>query len=321
MNIVVYLGSNEGTSPKFREAVIELGNWIGRSGNTLIYGGSESGLMGMLARSALEAGGRVIGIEPQFFIDKVYQLEGLTQLIATKDMKDRKAKMIEMGDAFIAFPGGLGTLDEISEIMCLNAIEQIDAPCIVYNLDGYYRHLIGLFEDMKTNGLASDRSLGLVKFADNLEDIKEILTMKYNFYGWDSAEVAPIDPKYANVKNQTHMYDLMKKVWSIESCAPRYRCEWSTENPTRGQCSITSFLVQDIFGGKVYGVPLSEGGFHCYNVVGDSVFDLTSEQFQGKEKLVFSKENEQFREEHFASEEKKARYELLKAGLEKVMNE
>ena len=144
--------------------------------------------------------------------------------------------------------------------------------------------------------------------------------MEYKFHGWDSSDVTPIDAEYAQIKNQRHLYDLMCNVWSVESCAPRYRCEWSEENITRGQCSITSFLVQDIFGGKVYGVPLSEGGFHCYNVVGDSLFDLTSEQFQGKENLVFAKENEQFREVHFASEEKKARYELLKEGLKKELS-
>lgn len=144
--------------------------------------------------------------------------------------------------------------------------------------------------------------------------------MEYKFHGWDSADVAPIDPHYAKIKNQRHLYDLLDKVWSIDTCAPRLRPEWSETNKTRGQCSITSFLVQDIFGGKVYGEPLEEGGVHCYNVVGDSLFDLTSEQFPGKE-MAFAMENEQFREDHFANEDKKARYELLKAGLEKVMNE
>ena len=114
------------------------------------------------------------------------------------------------------------------------------------------------------------------------------------------------------------MYDLMTKVWCEYSCAPRYRGEWSKENMTLGQCSITSFLVQDIFGGKVYGVPLDEGGYHCYNVVDGQVFDLTSEQF-GDKKLAYTLENEQFREEHFKSEEKKARYEYIAAELKKLM--
>lgn len=110
MNITVYLASSTGNDPKFESAVKELGNWIGTSGNTLIYGGSKTGLMGELAQSVLQAGGKVIGVEPQFFVDEDYQYEGLTQLIVTQDMAERKTKMIELGDAFIAFPGGMGTL-------------------------------------------------------------------------------------------------------------------------------------------------------------------------------------------------------------------
>ena len=113
MNITVYLGANEGNDPNLRSAVPQLGEWIGQSGNTLIYGGSKSGLMGAAADSVLNAGGEVIGVEPQFFIESEFQHDGLTELIVTKDMSERKNKMIELGDAFIAFPGGTGTLEEI----------------------------------------------------------------------------------------------------------------------------------------------------------------------------------------------------------------
>ena len=117
MNITVYLGANEGNDPALHKAVTELGAWIGQSGNTLVYGGSKSGLMGALADSVLNAGGRAIGVEPQFFVEKELQHDGLTQLIVTKDMSERKNKMIELGDAFIAFPGGTGTLEEITDIL------------------------------------------------------------------------------------------------------------------------------------------------------------------------------------------------------------
>ena len=83
MNITVYLASSTGNDPKFESAVKELGTWIGASGNTLVYGGSKTGLMGELAQSVLQAGGKVIGVEPQFFVDEEYQYEGLTQLIVT----------------------------------------------------------------------------------------------------------------------------------------------------------------------------------------------------------------------------------------------
>ena len=115
MNITVYLGANEGSDPALKQAVEELGRWIGESGNALVYGGSRSGLMGRLAHSVLTAGGEVTGVEPQFFIDSEVQYDGLTRLIITQDMTERKTRMIELGDAFIAFPGGTGTLEEIAE--------------------------------------------------------------------------------------------------------------------------------------------------------------------------------------------------------------
>lgn len=111
------------------------------------------------------------------------------------------------------------------------------------------------------------------------------------------------------------LYDALLGIWSADTCAPRMRKDWTAANPTWGQCSITAFLAQDIFGGKVYGVPLGDGGFHCFNVVGDCVFDLTSEQF-GDEKLNYTNCPEQSREVHFSKAEKRERYEKLKGRLQ-----
>ena len=110
MNITVYLGANEGREPALKTAVCELGTWIGEHGHTLVYGGSRVGLMGARSwRAHRAAGGDAPGVEPRFFIEQELQLDGLTELIVTEDMTDRKTKMIELGDAFIAFPGGTGT--------------------------------------------------------------------------------------------------------------------------------------------------------------------------------------------------------------------
>ena len=98
------------------------------------------------------------------------------------------------------------------------------------------------------------------------------------------------------------------------------RADWTPENKTLGQCSITAFLMQDIFGGKVYGVPLSDGNYHCFNVVDGCVFDLTSEQF-GSQVLDYSNCPEQSREIHFAKAEKKERYEKLKKALLEKLGE
>ena len=140
--------------------------------------------------------------------------------------------------------------------------------------------------------------------------------MKYRFYGADTPDVKPINDEFKGINNQRDLYDALSHIWCEYSCAPRMRKDWSKENMTLGQCSITSFLVQDIFGGKVYGVPLKEGGFHCYNVIGDVRFDLTSEQF-GDEKLIYDDKYEQSRLEHFQSEEKYQRYLYLRTELKK----
>ena len=95
MNITVYLGALRGNDPVLKDAVKELGTWIGENNHALIYGGSKSGLMGYIAESVLDAGGDVIGIEPQFFIDEELQYDGLTELIITQDMTERKTKIIE----------------------------------------------------------------------------------------------------------------------------------------------------------------------------------------------------------------------------------
>ena len=130
--------------------------------------------------------------------------------------------------------------------------------------------------------------------------------MDYNFYGWENAAVPAVTEEYGGIKTPVDLYDALSGIWCAETCAPRMRKEWTTENRTLGQCSITAFLAQDIFGGKVYGILRPDGNYHCYNVVGDCVFDLTSEQF-GKEILVYENNPEQFREVHFAREEKRLR--------------
>ena len=167
MNVTVYLGANYGTDPTLQTTVAELGQWIGKNGHTLVYGGSASGLMGVLARSVMAAGGPVIGVEPQFFIDEGYELDGLTQLIVTQDMTERKAKMIELGDAFIAFPGGTGT----SKV----SLKHLDAPCILYNLNNYYDSLKALLDHMIETGLSTPARQEGIYFAADLAEIKQIL--------------------------------------------------------------------------------------------------------------------------------------------------
>ncbi len=149
MNITVYLGASEGADPTLREAVAEFGDWIARSGNSLVYGGSRSGLMGVLAESVVTAGGEATGVEPEFFMDIAVQYENLTRLIVTKDMTERKAK----------------------EIMSRNSLSHIDAPCILYNHNGYYEGLKQLLDTMVKQGLATEQQLARVRFADSVDEL------------------------------------------------------------------------------------------------------------------------------------------------------
>ena len=175
MNITVYLGANEGNGSELKHSARKLGTWIGEHGHTLIYGGSKCGLMGELAESTLQAGGKVIGVEPQFFIDMGYDYEAITQLIVTKDMSERKAKMIELGDAFIAFPGGTGTLEEIAEVMSKVSLGHLNAPCIIYNLNGYYDDLERLMERMIREGLSTAEKQEGISFVRDLKEIEAII--------------------------------------------------------------------------------------------------------------------------------------------------
>ncbi|MCR4712186.1 MAG: TIGR00730 family Rossman fold protein [Clostridia bacterium] len=175
MNITVYLSAYKGHDTSLNKAVADLGTWIGKSGNGLIYGGSKAGLMGILAESALAAGGEVIGVEPAIFIDQELQHEGLTQLIVTQDMSERKAKMIELGDAFIALPGGTGTLEEISEIMSRISLGLLQAPCIIYNHHGYYNGLKQLLDNMIEQGRSTKERQSGICFAESIEDITDYL--------------------------------------------------------------------------------------------------------------------------------------------------
>ena len=175
MNITVYLGSNEGTSETLKIAVTELGRWIGENHHTLIYGGSKCGLMGDLAQSVLLSGGPVIGVEPQFFIDMGFDYDAITKLIVTKDMSERKAKMIELGDAFIALPGGTGTLEENSEIMSMVSLGHLKAPCILYNHKGYYSDLQKMLRTMVEHGFSTEERQEGIRFVEQMEDIERIL--------------------------------------------------------------------------------------------------------------------------------------------------
>lgn len=175
MNITVFLGSSDCTDPSIVQAARELGAWIGESGNALVYGGSRVGLMGVLAEAALQTGAEVTGVEPRFFVDECLQYDAITRLIVTEDMAERKDRLIGLGDAFVAFPGGQGTFEELGEVMSRIALGRLRAPCVIYDLDGYYQGLRELFAKMEEKGLSSPERMRGVSFARDLEEVEAAL--------------------------------------------------------------------------------------------------------------------------------------------------
>lgn len=175
MNITVYLGANPGRDDKYKRGIRELGSWIAANGHRLIYGGSAVGLMGVLADAVLEGGGEVIGVEPDFFVRDALQHEGITELIVTRTMQERKKIMLEMGDVYIAFPGGTGTLEEISEAISQTKLGLSDKKSILYNLDGFYDPLIEMIGRMVDEEFLFREEMHGIYFADSVEEIASII--------------------------------------------------------------------------------------------------------------------------------------------------
>ena len=175
VNIAVYCGSSPGNKEIFSEDIKKLGNWIGANGHTLVYGGCNTGLMGAIADSVLEAGGKVIGVLPDVPVIKARTHGGLTEYIETHTMAERKTKMIELSDAFIALPGGIGTYDEITEILSLSSLRIVKGPVIFYNTEGYYDIMKALLDNIVDNGFGKDEYFSRVLFSNDVEEIAKCI--------------------------------------------------------------------------------------------------------------------------------------------------
>jgi uncharacterized protein (TIGR00730 family) len=145
-SVCVFCGSNFGDKPIYRELAEQLGRTLADRGLTLVYGGGNVGLMGVVADAALGAGGRVVGVIPQALVDWEVAHDGLTELIVVQSMHERKARMAEASDAFIALPGGYGTFEEFCEVLTWSQLGLHRKPCGVLNVEGYYDPLLALFE-------------------------------------------------------------------------------------------------------------------------------------------------------------------------------
>jgi uncharacterized protein (TIGR00730 family) len=159
-SLCVYCGSNDGADPAYAAAARALGRAMADKGIGLVYGGGSIGLMGILARTVLASGGRVTGIIPQFLKDREVMLKEASELVVTTDMHERKRIMAERADAFVALPGGLGTLEEVVEIATWAQLERHAKPVLMVNIGGFWDSLIALFRRMTDDGFLRKPFLG-----------------------------------------------------------------------------------------------------------------------------------------------------------------
>ncbi len=150
--IAVFCGSNTGQGEAYREAAIALGTAIGQRGITLVFGGTDKGLMGVLADAAKAAGGRVHGVITRRLADKGQLHPGLDVCEVAETMQSRKARMAALADAFIALPGGIGTLEEFMEVWTLNQLGDLDKPAGLLDVSGYFQPLMGFIDHMIAEG-------------------------------------------------------------------------------------------------------------------------------------------------------------------------
>ena len=162
-SLCVYCGSRPGNSPEFADLARQVGQWIGEHGGQLVYGGGRSGLMGILADAALDAGARVIGVIPKALVEKEYAHTGCTELHIVETMHERKRIMAEHADAFLALPGGIGTLEEFFEVWTWRQLGYHDKPVGLLNLNGFYDGLLGFLQSAVSSGFMNDWQMGLIR--------------------------------------------------------------------------------------------------------------------------------------------------------------
>lgn len=174
-SLCVYCGSRPGNQPVFTAVAEQVGSWIGRNGGQLVYGGGRNGLMGIVADATLAAGGRVIGVIPKALVEKEWAHNGCTELHIVENMHERKRIMAENADAFLALPGGIGTLEEFFEVWTWRQLGYHDKPVGLLNMDGYYDSLLVFLKSSVKDGFMSDWLIDLVQTGSEAVPLLESL--------------------------------------------------------------------------------------------------------------------------------------------------
>jgi len=174
--LCVYCGSSGAVEPGYREAASELGGRLAAAGIELVYGGGRVGLMGLLADAALSASGKVTGIIPRRLLEAEVAHLGVTELVVVDSMHDRKRLMAEKADAFAVLPGGIGTLDELFEIVSWKQLELHDKPILLVDVDGYWAPLRALLDHIVVNGFARPQTRRLLNVVPNVAALMAALS-------------------------------------------------------------------------------------------------------------------------------------------------
>jgi uncharacterized protein (TIGR00730 family) len=169
--VCVYCGSGPGTNPRFVEAAIALGKAFAENGIRLVYGGGSIGLMGAVATSVLDHGGTVTGIIPDFLTSREHALTRVQEMIVTPDMHERKRLMFERSDAFVALPGGIGTLEELVEQLTWQQLGRHSKPILLANVDGFWEPLLALLAHMRETAFIRPALAVDILKAERVEDI------------------------------------------------------------------------------------------------------------------------------------------------------
>lgn len=175
MNICVFCGSSFGNNPVYTEAAKALGSFMAANNHTLVYGGGNVGLMGAIADSVLENKGEVIGVIPKFLMDREVGHTGLTSLEIVTSMHERKKRMADLSDAFVAIPGGWGTLEEIAEILTWKQLGLLNQPVAILNINGFFDPLLKQMQCMVTEGFLQEHNFQSIKTSNSPAKILSLL--------------------------------------------------------------------------------------------------------------------------------------------------
>ncbi|EOH98267.1 decarboxylase [Enterococcus haemoperoxidus ATCC BAA-382] len=173
--MAVYCGASVGNKAIYQEQTKKLGQWMHDNEYDLVYGGGNVGLMGSLADTVIENGGKAIGVMPTFLLERELAHQNITEMHIVNDMHERKRKMIDLADCYLALPGGPGTLEEISEVVSWGRVGEHQNPCIFFNVDGYYDLLAEFFDKMVADGFLTKEDRDKIFFSDDLAEIQQFI--------------------------------------------------------------------------------------------------------------------------------------------------